>query len=154
MIGNGRGPGGRLPVIVIELTLFLELMDYKPSIQMIELDENHFKNFLGVKICSSREILTGCLGKLTSYLMECKLDDEIRASYDDEEAHGQSFYFRSKQTEPRQKFLSIIFSGLDYKPSIQMIELDENHFRSLLGAKICSGREILTGCLGKFMLRA
>ncbi|GKB06068.1 hypothetical protein Tco_0834301 [Tanacetum coccineum] len=62
-------------------------LDYKPSIQMIELDENHFRSLLGAKICSSREILTGCLGKLTSYLMECKLDDEIRASYDDEEAH-------------------------------------------------------------------
>ncbi|GKB79571.1 hypothetical protein Tco_0946466 [Tanacetum coccineum] len=131
---------------IINLGLFL--MDYKPSIQMIELDENHFR---------SKEILTGCLDdeiqasyddeeahvlslkeylicqeedyvnafqthtnfilgfnvtfdmfarscasralqrvlflrrKLTSYLMECKLDDEIRASYDDEEAHVLSF---------------------------------------------------------------
>nr|GEY57799.1 hypothetical protein [Tanacetum cinerariifolium] len=61
--------------------------DYKPSIQMIELNENNFRSLLGAKICSSIEILTGCLGKLTSYLLECKLDDEIQASYDDEEAH-------------------------------------------------------------------
>ncbi|GJX51376.1 hypothetical protein Tco_0278221 [Tanacetum coccineum] len=127
--------------------------DYKPSIQMIELDENHFRILLGVKFVPA--ILTG---KLTSYLMECKLDDKIRASYDDEELHVLSLkeflicqeedYVNASQTHSDLAMMVFLW---DYKPSIKMMELDENHFRSLLGVKICSSREILTKLTGYLM---